>query len=180
LNTGEAVVRSDTTMVSVRRYRPSDYRPAARLFRELSRTHRDFYLMKRGPDPDPDRWFHRHLKKHGPKNLYVAEERGRVVGIVGLIPHRNFGEVEPLVVASARRRRGIAGTLIQTVTQEAKRRRWKTLVVEVVARNPVALRTFHALGFRTLVNLDLQMGLNGPGWFVPRPGPRIASRRFQS
>jgi GNAT superfamily N-acetyltransferase len=108
----------------------------------------------------------------------VAIDSGRVVGLVGLIPHRGYGEVDPIVVTKDYRRRRIARKLLQTVVEEAQRRKWKVLTIKPVARNSVALRTFHAMGFRTLVNIELHMALKGSGWFVPRPGPRLAGKAF--
>ena len=166
-------------MATVRTYKRTDYDQVARLFRELSRAHRELYRLKTGGKRRPDRWFRNHLRKYGQGSLRVAEEKGRVVGVVGLIAHRGRGEIEPLVVAANNRRRGIGRLLLESVTQEAKRRRWKVLTVGVAPRNNVAIRTFHSLGFRTLVSVDVEMRLQPPFRFVTRPGPRIAGRRFQ-
>ncbi|MFI5418722.1 MAG: GNAT family N-acetyltransferase [Candidatus Lutacidiplasmatales archaeon] len=167
-------------MASVRAYTRADYDQVARLFRQLSQTHRGLYCLPAVGSRYPDRWFHKHLRKYGSKSLRVAEDRGRVVGLVGLIPHRGRGEIEPFVVAARCRRRGIGRLLIQAATQEARRRRWRSLTAGIAPRNDVALWSFHSLGFRTLVSMDLEMRLPGPVRFPSRPGPRIAGRRFQS
>ncbi len=170
-------------MTSVRPYTREDYDQVARLFRQLSSTHRQLYGLRAGAGTRggryPDRWFNNHLRKHGQKTLRVAEEQGRVVGVVGIIPHRGRGEVEPLVVASNVRKRGIARLLVLAVTQEARRKRWKTLTVGVAPRNKVALQAFHSLGFQILVSMELQKRPRKPVLFDPIPGPRIEGRRFQ-
>jgi ribosomal protein S18 acetylase RimI-like enzyme len=140
-------------MTSVRPYARADFHQVARLFRELSRTHRELYRLRDGGSGDPDGWFHGHLRKYGPKSLRVAEEKGRVVGVIGLIPHRGRGEIEPFVVAPRYRRRGIGRLLMQAAREEARLRRWKTLTLGLAPRNTVAVRTFHTLGFRTLMSL---------------------------
>lgn len=167
-------------MIQVRPYVAADSRAVARLFRELSRTHRELYPgLRVAGSRALDGWFHLHMRRYGARSLRVAEEDGRVVGVVGLIAHRGRGEVEPLVVAKNCRRRGVGLTLIHAVVEEARRRRWKSLTVGVAPRNRVALRAFHALGFRALTSLDLQMRLQGPVRFPLRPGPQIVGRRFQ-
>ena len=168
-------------MIRVRRYTAADSRPVARLFRELSKAHRDLYPgLRVAGSKDPDGWFRRHLRRYGGKSLRVAEEDGRIVGLVGLIPCRGRGEIEPLIVAKRCRKRGIGRLLVQSVVKEARRRRWKGLTVGIAPRNDVAFRTFHALGFRMLTSIDLQMRLRRPVQFPPRPGPLIAGRRFRS
>jgi GNAT superfamily N-acetyltransferase len=167
-------------MAIVRPYTRADYDQVARLFRQLSRTHRELYRPRKGGRRAPDRWFHRHLRKYGQKSLRVAEDGRRIVGVVGVVSRRGRGEIEPLVVAANRRRHGIARVLVQAVTREARRRRGKALSVGIAARNEVALKTFHSLGFRMLWSLELEMRLRKPPLFVQRAGPIIAGRRFQS
>lgn len=166
-------------MALVRAYTRADHDQVARLFRQLSRTHRELYRPRTSGRRIPDRWFHSHLRKYGQKSLRVAEEKGRILGVVGIIPHRGRGEIEPLVVAAGSRRRGVGGLLAQAVIREANRKRWRILAIGVAPRIDVALRAFHSLGFPTLVSLDVEMRLRRPVRFISRPGPRIARRRFQ-
>jgi GNAT superfamily N-acetyltransferase len=99
---------------------------------------------------------------------------------MGLLPHRGYGEVEPVVVARGHRRQGVAYALLSRAIDEARRRNWRRLMIRPVARNAAAIRTFHAIGFTSLglLELDFWTGKAGKGALVPVPGPRIAGRRF--
>jgi GNAT superfamily N-acetyltransferase len=91
---------------------------------------------------------------------WVAESRGRVVGLTGLFDRGGSGEVEPVVVAEAVRDRGIGRLLISRVVEEARARGYEYLAIRPVARNVAAVRRFRAAGFRTLGgHIDLTMDL---------------------
>ncbi len=165
-------------MPRVRRYERSDSEAARRLFRELSRTHRDLYHLKGQRGRDPDRWYRTHMRKYGSKSLRVLEHDGKVVGLIGLLPRRESCEIEPFIVAPRSRGRGFGAELLRAVLVEAHIRRWRTLSVGVAARNSAALRAFHSLGFRTIASVELSTTVLRPAIFVPQKGPRIAGRRF--
>jgi GNAT superfamily N-acetyltransferase len=167
-------------MPSVRHYRPGDLFAVSQLLEELAQAHRDFYRDPTIGSAAEQRSFRTRMLRNGPANIWVATEGRRVVGVAGLVPHRKYGELDPLVVAAGFRRRGVGQMLVRSVAVEAGRRGWKALTVKPVARNTVAIRTFHALGFRSLGHLELDLALKGTGWFVPQEGPTIAGRRFKS
>ena len=164
--------------MQVRRYRPSDARACIELFSQLTEAHRILYHDPTIGSKDPARTFRAHLRETRGGGTWVAVERDQVIGLSGLIAHRGWGEAEPVVVLQGHRRRGVARALVHAVIEEARRRRYRVLTIKPVARNTVALRTFHALGFRTLGHIELDMPLRGPGWFRPIPGPKIVGRRF--
>jgi GNAT superfamily N-acetyltransferase len=90
----------------------------------------------------------------------VAESRGRVIGLTGLLGRGTSGEVEPVVVAEAARNQGIGRMLISRVAEEARARGYQYLAIRPVARNVAAVRRFHAAGFRALGgHIDLTMDL---------------------
>ena len=165
--------------MEVRRFRPADSRECVELFRQLTEAHRVIYHDRTIGSGSPVRAWRAHIRETGAQNTWVAVQDGHVVGLVGLISHRGYGEAEPIVVAKGFRRRGAARLLLQTVIREARHRKWKVLTIKPVARNSVALRTFHALGFQMMGHVELDFPLKGKGWFVPKRGPTIAGRRFQ-
>lgn len=83
--------------------------------------------------------------------LFVAEEEGRVVGAVQLVPcQRETGqhraEVQKLLVLRSHRGRGIASMLMQTVEQAA-RERGRTLLVLDTHEGCQASRIYDHLGW---------------------------------
>jgi L-amino acid N-acyltransferase YncA len=165
--------------MEVRRYRPADSRECVELFRQLIEAHRLIYHDRTVGSEGPVRAWRAHIQEAGAQKTWVALQDGHVVGLVGLISRRGYGEAEPVVVAKGFRRRGVARRLLQTVIREARHRGWKFLAIKPVARNSVALRTFHALGFQVMGHLELELPLKWKGWFVPKRGPTIAGRRFR-
>lgn len=170
-----------TSTLALRTYLPTDAPACKALFEQLFEAHRRLYndpsIGRRGPAYELGRL----LRRSGARNTWVATRGGRVVGLMGLLPHQRYGEVEPLVVDFRARRRGVARQLLLKALSEARRRRWKYLAVRPVARNAVALRTFHTVGFTFLgqVELNLRLTPTGRGALVPVPGPVLAGRRFQ-
>jgi GNAT superfamily N-acetyltransferase len=109
---------------------------------------------------------------------WVAESRGRVIGLTGLLDRGTSGEVEPVVVAEAARNRGIGGMLISRVVEEARARGHEYLAIRPVARNVAAVRRFHAAGFRTLgehVDLTMDLAARRHGWL---PGASLHGLGF--
>ena len=91
---------------------------------------------------------------------WVAESRGRVIGLTGLFDRGMSGEVEPVVVSEAARNQGIGRMLISRVVEEARARGYEYLAIRPVARNVAAIRRFHSAGFRALGgHVDLTMDL---------------------
>ena len=165
----------------MRKYRPSDRLAAVELFRQLTEAHRVIYHDPTIGSKDPARTFRAHLRETRGGGTWVAVHEGRIVGLVGLIPHDGWGEAEPVVTLGGFRRRGVARLLLRRVTAEARRRRYRMLTIKPVSRNASALRTFHALGFRTVGHVELDMRFGGTAKrFRPVRGPLLAGRQFQS
>src|SRR5215472_3475585 len=101
-----------------------------------------------------------HLATSQRMGSWVADSRGRVIGLTGLFDRGGSGEVEPVVVAEAARDQGIGRVLISRVVEEACARGYEYLAIRPAARNVAAVRRFHAAGFRTLGgHIDLTMDL---------------------
>lgn len=157
----------DVPEVIVREYTEGDYGACRSLWAELTEYHRSIYGNPTIGGDDPGAGFDDYLAEPQRMGSWVAESGGRVIGLTGLFDRGMSGEVEPVVVAEAARNRGIGRMLIGRVVGEARARGHAYLAIRPVARNVVAVRRFHAAGFRALGgHIDLTMDLEPrrQGW----------------
>jgi GNAT superfamily N-acetyltransferase len=144
----------------IRDYAEGDYRVCRALWTELTEYHRGIYGDPSIGGDDPGAGFDDYLAMSQRIGSWVAELRGGVVGLTGLLDHGPSAEVEPVVVAAAVREQGIGRLLISRVVEEALAGGYEYLAIRPVARNVAAVRRFHAAGFRTLgEHIDLTMDL---------------------
>jgi GNAT superfamily N-acetyltransferase len=144
----------------VRDYAGGDYPAGRALWAELTEYHRGIYRDPSIGGDDPGAGFDGYLAMPERIGSWVAELRGGVVGLTGLLDHGESAEVEPVVVAEAARDQGIGRLLISRVVEEARARGYEYLAIRPVARNVAAVRRFHAAGFRALGgHIDLTMDL---------------------
>ncbi len=128
------------------------------------------------------RWAARQGEVRGmPLSGYVWEEEGRIVGHVSLIPmgtrRRPVYLIANVAVHPARRRRGIARTLVQRALEHAQVRQVREVWLQVDTDNYGAIALYEQLGFRILFRRRLWrwVGLPAP----PRPpGLRLTRLRF--
>jgi GNAT superfamily N-acetyltransferase len=145
---------------SVRDYRGEDYDACRALWAELTEYHRGIYGDSSIGGDDPGSGFDEYLAEPRRVGSWVAESRGSVIGLTGLLDRGASGEVEPVVVAETARDQGIGRMLIGRVVDEARARGFEYLAIRPVARNVAAVRRFHAAGFRALGgHIDLTMDL---------------------
>jgi L-amino acid N-acyltransferase YncA len=71
--------------MSIRSYQPTDLPACKQLYTELVQTHRELYHDETIGAPDPSVSFVNQLQQHGHEAFWVAEEDGKVVGLIGLI-----------------------------------------------------------------------------------------------
>jgi GNAT superfamily N-acetyltransferase len=146
--------------VSVRDYREGDYDACRSLWAELTEYHRGIYGDSSIGGDDPGSGFDDYLAEPRRIGSWVAESRGSVIGLTGLLDRGTSGEVEPVVVAETARDQGIGRILISRVVDEARACGFEYLAIRPVARNVAAVRRFYAAGFRTLGgHIDLTMDL---------------------
>jgi GNAT superfamily N-acetyltransferase len=98
--------------------------------------------------------------------------------MVGLILDGRGGQVEPLVVASARRREGIGRALLEQVADQARRRGLGQLSISPAARNLDAIRCLHAAGYDALARVTLAIDLH-PGGQDWQDGIDLHAQRFR-
>jgi GNAT superfamily N-acetyltransferase len=114
----------------------------------------------------------------GPERIWVATSGEEIVGLASLIQDGEQAEVEPIVVSSQHRGRGIGQELLNHAIEQAKRSGVLCLSVKPVARNEEAISFFYDAGFKTLGHIQLFM------WLVPplpgqwRPGPELFGKPF--
>lgn len=143
------------TRPSVRKYLSKDRRSCRALWRELTEWHRHIYEDPNIGGPTPEDCFDEHLKKAGADRLWVAVEGKKVVGMAGLVLEGEEGELEPLVVFSSARGRGVGSMLAQAVVEEGRSLGLRFINVRPVARNVPALRFFREQGFQNLGHIEL-------------------------
>jgi GNAT superfamily N-acetyltransferase len=149
-----------TEHLIVRDYAERDYDACRSLWAELTEYHRSIYGDPSIGGDDPGAGFDEYLAEPQRTGSWVAESRGRVVGLTGLFDRGRSGEVEPVVVAEAARGQGIGRMLIGRVVGEARARGYEYLAIRPVARNVAAIQRFHAAGFRAMGgHVDLTMDL---------------------
>lgn len=128
---------------------------------------------------DPGAAFEEYLTRLDLSGMWVAEEDGgEVVGMVGLLLDGRGGEVEPLVVAAARRGQGIGRALLEHVAEQARRRGLGQLSISPPARNVDAIHCLHAAGYDALARVTLAIDLhpNRQDW---RDGVDLHAERFR-
>ena len=167
-----------TSEVIVRDYAEGDYGACRSLWAELTDYHRSIYGDPSIGGHDPGAGFDDYLATTQRVGSWVAESRGRVVGLTGLFDRGWSGEVEPVVVAEAARDQGIGRMLISRVVEKARARGYEYLAIRPVARNVAAVRRFHAAGFRTLgghIDLTMDLAARRHGWL---PGASLHGLDF--
>ncbi|GAA2368873.1 GNAT family N-acetyltransferase [Dactylosporangium salmoneum] len=151
--------------LTIRAYRPTDHRECRLLWAEL--TAADAGLYGTTTEDDSGAAFEEYLTRLDLSGMWVASDAGgAVVGMVGLLLDGRGGQVEPLVVASARRGEGIGRALLSHVADQARRRGLGQLSISPSARNLDAIRCLHAAGYDALarVTLAIDLGRKASVW----------------
>ena len=166
------------TGIFIRQYQKDDLEPCRALWVELAQRHRDIYGDQNIGGEEPWRHFDEHLARVGKENIWVAEDGKDIVGMVGIM--RNFDdEIEPLVVASEHRGKGIGSMLIEHAVQKAREIGITYLSIKPVARNHEAISLFYRKGFRKLGHIEMLMDLHEKPRMEWEPGPDIFGHFFE-
>ena len=164
--------------MSVRNYEASDLDRCRSLWAEMTQRHREIYDDPSIGGEDPGLEFDKHLSSVGPERVWVATSGEEVVGLMSLIQDGQQAEVEPIVVSSQHRGRGIGQELLNHAIEQAKALGVLCLSVKPVARNEEAISFFHDTGFKTLehVQLFMWLGPSSPGQW--KSGPKLFGKPF--
>ena len=141
--------------IKIRKYRPSNRSACRGLWAELTQWHRDIYDDQTIGGEDPGMGFESYIRDERLRGPWVADLDGVVVGLTGLFVVDEEAEIEPVVVASEYRNRGIGKALIAHAVKEAKRNNVRFLSIKPVARNIHAVSVFVAAGFDMVGHIDL-------------------------
>lgn len=146
--------------ITVRDYRDDDYKACCALYGELSQHYADIYEDPTIADGDSSRWFESLRKSPRYSGAWVAEADGQVAGFAGLLITGEEGEIEPIIVSSSFRSKGIGTKLIQHLIGEARKRKIRFLSIRPTVRNERALSLYIRLGFNMLGNVELFQDLS--------------------
>jgi ribosomal protein S18 acetylase RimI-like enzyme len=167
------------SQVTVRSYRPADHAAGRRLWAELTRQHADMY--GRTAAGDDGAGFEEYLTRLDLSGVWVADHPDDgVVGLVGLIMRGKAGEVEPVVVASTHRGRGIGRALLRHVADQAARRGFASLTISPESRNVEAIRCLHSAGYDVVSAIQLTLDLDRRGHDWQPDGVRVHELQFRS
>ena len=153
--------------VTIREYQDQDLEGCKYLWRELTQRHRDIYLDQTIGGDDPGIYFEHYLKKTNLAGPWVAEEESTIVGMAGLLIDDEEAEIEPIVIRSEFRSRGVGTLLIEHLKAEARERGVEYLSIRPVARNVEAIKCFYLAGFSLLGHIDMFIDLteeSDKGW----------------
>jgi len=149
------------------KYRAADYGACRALWAELTEHHRLIYGDPSIGGDDPGAGIDEYLANPARQATWVAEADGAVVGLAGLIVRGKEAEIEPIVVSSAHRSRGVGRTLVRRAVESAINTGIRFLSVRPVARNVEAISFFADCGFDILGHVELFQDLRpqeGRNW----------------
>lgn len=164
--------------LTIREYRPDDLEACRHLWRELTQRHRDIYGDRKIGGDDPGRLFDEYLENPALAGPWVVEWDGAVVALGGLLVEGAEAEVEPVVVLTRCRSRGIGTRFIDFLIEEARRRGVRSLSVRPVARNAEAMACFRRAGFTTLGHVEMFQSLV-PGHRKWRRGITLHGQEYE-
>lgn len=145
-----------TLDIEIRNYQESDLEICRELWVVLTQRHRDMYDAPGIGGDEPGKYFDEHLEKVGSDNIWLAELKDKVVGMIAL-EEDNEGTlvIEPIIVHSNYRNQGVGMALLEHMKDVAKERKSQYLSIKPVARNAQAMELFHRAGFINLGHVEM-------------------------
>lgn len=165
--------------MEIRNYSAGDLEVCRSLWAEMVQQHRDIYNDQSIGGENPGLEFDKHLELIGEEKIWLAESGGEVIGFTSLIQNGEEAEIEPVVVSSGHRGKGVGEKLIKHAVEEARKLKVLCLYVKPVARNKDAVSFFYDCGFKTVGHIQMFMWL---GESVPdmwKDGLDIFGRKFK-
>ena len=164
--------------VAVRSYRPSDHSAGRRLWSELTNQHNQMYGDATN---DAGAGFEEYLTRLDLGGLWVADHADDgVIGMVGLVMRGRGGEVEPVVVTTSHRHKGVGRKLLHHVANEAKKRTMASLTISPASRNVEAIKSLHAAGYDVVSSIELTMDLDRHAHARQQDGLELHELQFRS
>jgi ribosomal protein S18 acetylase RimI-like enzyme len=144
--------------VVIREYRNTDHDACVALQHELAQHHAVIYGDPAIAEHDPVRSLDKYLALANHAGTWVAETDGKVIGFVGLldvIGEEGVVEIEPMVITTAYRDRGVGSQLVAYVKETAKKKGYRFLSVRPELRNEEAFKLYVKLGFGLVGGVEL-------------------------
>jgi GNAT superfamily N-acetyltransferase len=145
----------------IRDYQPRDYDVCRAFWKELTERHRQIYGDPSIGGDDPGQGFEAYLANPKRRAIWVVEIEGQIVALAGLMVDREESEIEPVIVSSPYRSRGIGTMLVRHVVEQARDMHVRYVSVRPVARNKEAISFFVRLGFALLGHVQLFQDFSG-------------------
>ena len=164
--------------MEILKYKKEYLKKCRSLWAEMVQHHRDIYDDPSIGGDNPGIEFDQHLCKVGSDRVWLAMSGEKIVGLTALIMNGQEAEIEPVVVASGYRGRGVGRILLNHVIKISKELGVLCLSVKPVARNLDAISFFHSSGFKTLGHIQMFMWLGESATCVWNPGPTIFEKSF--
>lgn len=165
-------------IMEIIQYKPIYLEQCRSLWAENTQHHRDIYNDQSIGGDNPGQEFDQHLNKVGPEKVWIAESDGEIIGLTSLILNGQEAEVEPIIVASGHRGKGIGKALLSYAVEETKKLGILFISVKPVARNEDAISFFYNSGFKTLGHIQLFMWLVESKPDAWKPGPKLFGKSF--
>lgn len=131
----------------IRGYQPRDYDMCRALWSELTEHHREIYDDPNIGGGDPGQGFEAYIANPKRRASWVVEIQGQIVALAGLLVDGEEAEIEPVVVSSRYRLRGIGTMIVRHVVEQARSMHVRYVSVRPVARNKKAISFFVKLSF---------------------------------
>lgn len=167
--------------MEIRNYEDRDLEACRDLYVHMTEWHRTIYDAPAIGGDNPGKHFDEQLAKVGPQRIWVAEQEGRVVGMIGLQP--GYGEaeleIEPVVVLPEARGSGVGRAMVEHLIIEVEQLGHRDLNVHVVGRNAEAIQFYHEVGFDVIGHFELFYDTTARDKQIWRDGETIAGRRFR-
>ena len=165
--------------MKIRNYTTDDIEICRELWAEMVQQHRNIYDDQSIGGENPGLEFDKHLKLIGKDRIWLAELEGEVIGFTSLIQNDLEAEIEPIIVSSKHRGKGIGEQLVNYAVEQAKKLKVLCLYVKPVARNKEAVSFFYDCGFKTLGHIQLFMWLGESAPDAWKQGPEIFGKKFK-
>lgn len=166
------------TAFTIRPYQPDDIAECRMLWSELTQHHRDIYDDPNIGGDTPGQFFDAHLARVGPEHIWVAQQDGHVIGLVGLIVEEQEAELEPLIVLPHHRHKGVGRALARHTIATAQQMGLRYLSVRPVARNEDSIAFFYEAGFQILGHLEMFADMRSNKESAWRRGPELFGHSF--
>jgi len=160
--------------------RENDVEECVALYRQMVDHHREIYQDDTIPYADDS--LRKKLRRTDENYIkMVAEEKGRIVGLLTVEIKGRACELDEIIVAKEKRGRGIGAVFADYTKKTALERGCTEIQVSFAARNVRALNFYHKMGLNCLGMIQLFMPLTDKGrqqWYKRGKTTRFLGYRY--